>query len=365
MTASTQRITINGKFMSGSVTNGGVHRAALNFSAELCRRANGRSRCRIVAPSVLDMRSVSAMGLAPEVRRGLSGGGQPWEMLDLPALTRGDLLLNFCNLAPVLHNNSVVMIHDVQTLDFPDAYPRRQVQGYRVFWPMIGRRARAVLTVSDYSRHSIADHGIAPLDRIFVVRNGTDHILRAEPDTAVLDRLDLRGRSFAMTFGSVQSYKNVRTLFRAFEDPRLADVPLVVAGGPKRPDYEAREVAIPDNVVFAGHVSDAELRALYEGAGAFLFASLTEGFGLPPVEAMHCRTPAIVARGGALPETCGDGAAIVDRPLDPEAWAEATLRALGDSALREAMIARGTARAAELTWEKAGDTLWQRVSDML
>ncbi|MDF0601688.1 glycosyltransferase family 1 protein [Psychromarinibacter sp. C21-152] len=359
------RITINGKFMSGSVTAGGVHRAALNFSAELCRRATGQSPCRIMAPAVRDRTSVAAMGLQPELRPGWSrAGGQAWEMLVLPALARKDLLINFCNLAPVLHPNSVVMIHDVQTLAFPDAYPRRQVQGYRLFWPMIGRRARAVLTVSDYSRQSIAEHGIAPLDRIHVVRNGTDHILRAAPDAGVLDRLELRGRVFAMTFGTTQSYKNLKTLFAAFEDPRLAEIPLVVVGGPPRRDYDALGWRIPPNVIFTGHVGDGELRALYTAAGAFLFPSRTEGFGLPPVEAMHCGTPALVARGGALPETVGTGAELVD-PLDPEAWAHAAERVLSDSAHRDALVARGAARAAELTWRQAGDALWDRVSALL
>ncbi len=305
------------------------------------------------------------MGLSPEVRPGWPrAGGQPWEMLVLPALARGDLLINFCNLAPVLHSNSVVMIHDVQTLDFPDAYPRRQVQGYRVFWPLIGHRARAVLTVSEHSRQSIAEHRIAPLDRIFVVRNGTDHILRAEPDDRVLDRTDLRHRPFAMTFGTTQSYKNLSTLFAAFEDPRLAEVPLVVVGGPPRRDYETLDWRIPPNVIFTGEVSDRELRALYTAARVFLFPSRTEGFGLPPVEAMHCGTPALVARGGALPETVGDGAALID-PLDPEAWAHATERALSDSACREDLVARGAARAAQLTWRHAGDALWNRVSTLL
>lgn len=358
------RITINGKFLGGSLHVGGVHRAAFNFSVELMRRAAGRADCRLLAPGVKDHATVAAAGIVPELRRGPFGGGQAWEMMALPALSRGDLLVNFCNLGPVAHSNSVVMMHDTQTLDHPDAYHWRQVAGYRALWPAIGRRARAILTVSEHSRQNLAAHGIGRLDRIFVVPNGTDHILRVTPDPAILARHGLEGRRFALTIGSDQAYKNLRTLFAAFRAPELADLPLVVVGGPGREAYEARGWTPPPQVIFAGTVSDPELRGLYDAARMFLFASQTEGFGIPPIEAMHCGTPAIAARGGALPEVCGDGARILP-PLDAEAWAEAIARLWQDDATHAAWVARGHARAAKLTWKAAGDILWQRLEPLL
>ncbi|KAA9009421.1 glycosyltransferase family 4 protein [Histidinibacterium aquaticum] len=357
-------ITVNGKFLGGSLTAGGVHRSALNFTSELILRSAGVADCRVVSPGVQDAEEVAAAGVVPEIRRGPLGGGQAWEMLALPAIARRDLLVNFCNLAPVLHPNSVVMIHDTQTLDHPGDYSRRQAAGYRAMWPIIGRRARAILTVSEHSRHCLADRGIGTLDKIFVVPNGTDHILRTQPTPSIIDRLSLQGRRFALTIGSTQSYKNLRTLFSAFRAPELADVPLVIVGRVTAEQFMARGWEPPPQAIFAGGVSDGELRALYEAARVFLFASETEGFGMPPVEAMQCGTAAVVARGGAMPEVCRDGAVIVP-PLNADAWAAAVSAVIEDDGHTNELVARGTARAADLTWAVAGEILWSRIAPLL
>ncbi|MEM8728767.1 MAG: hypothetical protein AAGF79_02525, partial [Pseudomonadota bacterium] len=257
-----RNITINGKFLQGDLIGNGVHRVALNFSAELIRRATETIPTRLMAPAVADKASVDALGLDPELRPGRWGKGQAWEMVSLPSQTRQDLLVNFCNLGPVLHPNSVVMIHDVQTLTEPDAYPARQVAGYRLLWPLIARRARAILTVSEHSRQALAAHEIAPLDRILVVHNGTDHILRHAPSRDVVARLGLGDRRFALAIGGLAKYKNMRTLFQAFSDPGLADVPLVLTGSANRADYEAKGWTPPPNTIFAGRVSDPDLRML-------------------------------------------------------------------------------------------------------
>ncbi|MFN3209552.1 MAG: glycosyltransferase family 4 protein [Roseovarius sp.] len=359
-----KRITINGKFLQGDLVASGVHRTALNFSSQLVQRAEGVIPTRMLAPYVSDPVTVNRFGLTPELCDGALGRGQAWEMLTLPAQTRGELLVNFCNLGPILHRNSVVMIHDAQVLTQPGSYSQRQVLGYRLLWKLIARHARAILTVSEHSRQTLAELGFAPLDRTFVVHNGTDHLLRTVPDGSVVQRLDLAGRRFALAFGSLQPHKNLATLFRAFQAPELADVPLVLIGKSGRRDYEARGWSPPRNVIFAGPVDDAELRALYSAATVFLFPSITEGFGLPPVEAMHCGTAALVSDGGAVPEVSGPGAEVLPK-CDVAAWTEAISRYVEDDAERSALEARGRVRAEQLTWDQAGATLWQCLSKML
>ena len=104
---------------------------------------------------------------------------------------------------------------------------------------------------------------------------------------------------------------------------------------------------------FAGDLRDDEaLACLYSGARLYVHPALTEGFGLPPLEAMKCGTPVLCSGGGALPETVGDAAALLP-PADPERWAAEIEALLGDEARRADLVRRGLARAATFTWDKA------------
>jgi glycosyltransferase involved in cell wall biosynthesis len=137
-----------------------------------------------------------------------------------------------------------------------------------------------------------------------------------------------------------------------------------VAGGPDEASYRRAGWSPPPGTVFTGFVSDAELRALYGSAALFIFPSLTEGFGLPPVEAMHCGAPVVAARAGAMPEVCRDGALLVDA-LDPRAFREAIEAVLGNVDLAARLRRHGLQRARDLSWDAAGERLYDVVRRML
>lgn len=346
-----REIAINGKFLGAPLN--GVHRTAAHYTEALLAHQGIDCKIRLLAPKASTDPEVARLQV--KIVPGRFGAGQGWEMLTLPWISRGALLVNFCNLAPVLHPNSVVMIHDAQTFLYPEDYSGRQAKAYRMLLPVIARRARHVLTVSEFARQSLAEHGVGTLDKISVVHNGTDHILDVPEDRGLLDQHGLALGGYAFAVGSAKGYKNIRLLFDVFRDPALADMPLVVAGGPPAETYVAAGWTLPPNARFLGFVSDAALRALYAQAAVFLFPSCTEGFGLPPIEAMHCGTPVVAARAGAMPEVCGDAALLV-APDDVRGWREAvgTARATGQD-----LRARGVARAAEFTWKRAGARLWE------
>ena len=167
------------------------------------------------------------------------------------------MLLNFCNLAPLAHGNSVVMIHDAQTFLFPDDYSGRQATFYRLLLPWIARRARRILTVSEFSRQSLAAHGIGTLDKIDVVHNGTDHILDTSPDPDALAQHGLAKGGYVLTLGSAKGYKNMRSIFAAMHGGGPESLPLVVAGGPGEDAYRAQGWTPPAGTIFTGFVSDA------------------------------------------------------------------------------------------------------------
>ena len=160
-----------------------------------------------------------------------------------------------------------------------------------------------ILTVSDYSRRQLADFGVAPLSKIAVVHNGVDHLTSIAPDDSIIAKLGLQPGRFVTALANTQKHKNIRVLMEAFARPALRDTPLVLIGKSGAADFVAAGSPPPPNAVFAGPVSDAEMRALFAHAGCLAFPSTTEGFGLPPLEAMSLGCPVVAAPCGALPKS--------------------------------------------------------------
>lgn len=355
-------IDINGKFLGAGLN--GVHRTAAHYSSLLIARARQEGHeVRLLSPQPAKPDPDFPL-LVPDVCPGRFGAGQGWEMLTLPRLARGRLLINFCNLAPVLHARSVVMIHDAQTYLYPADYSGRQASAYRALLPVIGGRAKRILTVSEFARQSLAQHRVGRLGKIDVVHNGTDHIQDVPSDDDALKAHGVVPGSYVMALGTAKGYKNIARIFDAMRTPLPGGERLVVVGGPGRTAYEVKGWTPPEGTIFTGFVDDGALRAFYEGAAVFAFPSRTEGFGLPPVEAMHCGTPVVVARAGAMPEVCGAAAMLVD-PEDTAAWREALIRVLSDAALGQNLRRKGTDRAAALSWQAAGERLWTCLAPLL
>ncbi|MBX9663162.1 glycosyltransferase family 1 protein [Novosphingobium sp.] len=345
-----RRVVFNGKFRAGGLN--GVHRVAARLICEVddllaSAPAPDDPPCALIVPKgCADGPPLAAIQLIEDDRP----ASQPWEQLRLPKLAAGGLLVNLANLAPVAHRPKLTMLHDAQFLRADSSYPWRQRMGYRLLTPLMARSSARVLTVSAFSAGELARGGVTGRVEAKVLHNGADHILEARADPAALARLGLAPRSYALMFGSPKAYKNNAVVFSAFAGGALAPLRLVVVG-PPRAALEAAGLTPPPDALFAGPCDDAVLRALYEGAEALLFPSRTEGFGLPPVEAMLCGCPVIAAPCGAVPEICGDAALYAD-PDDPAAW-----RAALSDLPRSAFIAAGHARAARYTWARAGRDL--------
>jgi glycosyltransferase involved in cell wall biosynthesis len=165
-------------------------------------------------------------------------------------------------------------------------------------------------------------------------------------------------RPYLLYVGGINARKNIARLFEAYAQVRAThpDVILVVAG--KRQwqtgeiDAAFRRFNLEDQVHFTGYVDDRDLPALYSAAELFVFPSLYEGFGLPPLEAMACGTPVVTSNASSLPEVVGDAALTVD-PYDVDGLAAAIKHALTDEDLRVELRRRGVARAAQFTWQRA------------
>jgi glycosyltransferase involved in cell wall biosynthesis len=353
---------LNGKFYAGA--SSGVHRVADRLLRELDSLAVSGA-----APADWDMRLLLPMrknwapsfaAIMPVPQRG--GHTQWWEQAVLPWAARSGALASLANLAPAWHAAKLTVVHDAQFRLSPHSYPAKLRWGYRALVPLGARSSRTVVTVSDYARDGLETFGIAKAAATRVIHNGADHILERSADDVILRRHGLVTGGYALMFGSVAHYKNVAVAFAAWERPELAEMSLVMIG-PSRSALEAAGLCPPPTAVFVGAIDDGALRALYEHAHCLLYPSRTEGFGLPPVEAMLCGCPVVAAPAGAMPEICHD--AVIYAGLDDAGgWADA-VRALRCPGLRSAKVAAGLTRARRFTWADAGLRLSELLGGLL
>jgi glycosyltransferase involved in cell wall biosynthesis len=349
-------MVLNGKFLNAPQT--GVQRVALNLVQGLDRLlAGGRSPdvdWELRAPRGATLRGpLQAIGFHAS---GLLKG-PAWEQLELPVAAGGARLVNLCNAGPLVGPSALTLIHDAQVFLSPKSYSPAFGQWYRLALPRLAANSRCVVTVSEYSRRMLAKFGVAPAERIRVIPNGADHMLEVPADSSALARLGLAAGSYAFAFGSLQRHKNLLLLLRAFADPKLSGLKLVVSGGLDPPAIEQSLGVTPSgNIVFAGRLTDGEIRALLESAVCLLCPSTTEGFGLPPLEAMILGCPAVAAPSGALPEVCG-AAALYAPAHDVGAWVEVIDALASDASGRDARAQQARAHAAKYSWNASAERL--------
>ncbi len=289
---------------------------------------------------------------------------QLWEQLELPLHTRGRFLVSLCNLAPCLKKDGLVLIHDAQVFLVPESYRPAFRVWYRYIQTILGHRLRCVAAISEYSKEMLYRYRVVPPSKpITVIHNGVDHFGKEQSDTEILTQHALRQNEYVLALSDVRFHKNISILFTILNDIRMSDMRLVLFGAATREDFEAAGHSVPDGVVFAGKVADEDLAVLYRHALCLAFPSLTEGFGLPPLEAMLFGCPAVVSPEGALPEVCGD-AAIYAPAKEPGAWANAFARLKNDEAERTRRSELSRERAAQFTWSNASSKLIKTLQEI-
>lgn len=356
------RIYINARFLTQSIT--GVQRyalelvKALDYLLETGEIDKSRFKFELLAPRWGIQHELKLKNI-PLRRVGLLSG-HAWEQLELPFYSRSGLLFCLGNTAPVMSllskQPTVVTIHSLSFLFFPEAYSTAFKVFYKQIIPLALRGGDAVITVSQSEKDYIISRYGPLQNRLHAIQNGAmdkEFLNNLQVPEAVIPE---GNRPFVLYVGSLSKGKNLRGVLEAMALlNRNHDISLVVVGATgksfNKDDFNLPE-EITSKVFFKGQVDNtAELVSLYKSALCLVFPSFYEASPLPPVEAMACGCPAVVSAIPSLRERCGE-AALYCNPHDPAEIAGRIEQLLIDETLRESLRQKGLGHAREISWAK-------------
>ena len=336
--------TINGRFLRQPVT--GVQRYAREVLEQLDRvLSSGGTKALLCAPQ----RTTPPRLAAFDVDTDSPLEGHLWEQASLPLRIEGPLL-SLCNLGPLLARRQLLCIHDMNVRLVPESYSWAFRSVYRSLVPMIAKRSTVLVTVSHYSARMISHYLGVDRKRIGVFPNGHEHAFGWRGNRSdIFDRHEHR-RPYVLIIGSRARHKNIDLVLGLAGELDRIGIDIWIAG-PSPVIFAAASMARASNVKQLGYVSDDDLAALYSNALCLAFPSLTEGFGLPLVEAMALRCPIVTSDRGSMPEVC-DKAALYADPDDREQWLAHFTALLRSRSLRLDLQGAGERRVSAFSWRE-------------
>jgi len=355
------KFAINARFLTQRIT--GVQRYARELTGEIIS-AMGQDRVILFSP---EGAPTEFMGV-PVKQTGLSVRGHAWEQLVLPYMVKRagvDMLLSPGNIGPMLVGRQVLTIHDAAVFAHPKGFNRVFSRWYSIALPLLAKRVRKIITDSDFSRRELLSYLNVDHQKVSVIPIGVSSIFERLSLSVVQNfkRSNNLPERFILALGSKGYNKNHKRLLEAWEilvqKRDYEDLWLITVGGRVGTlvgDYASVSSQYP-RVMDLGYVADEQLPFLYNAAEAFVFPSLYEGFGLPPLEAMACGCPVVVSGIASLPEVCGDAALYCD-PYNPQDIAGRIDELLSNKEIRQKQRYRGIEQSKKFTWSRcARETL--------
>ena len=268
---------------------------------------------------------------------------------------------------------TVLTVHDLSSLLYPELHRRQLARRMRLRLPLAVKLAKAIITPTEAVKRELCSHlrvKSAKVTAIHEAPRESFQPVHRDDSLRVRQRLEIEN-DFLLFVGTLEPRKNLLTLLRAFAQTlRETNLrpQLVVTGGEGWLMDETFAVigdeGLREHLRLTGYLQDDDLRALYSSCSAFIYPSLYEGFGLPPLEAMACGAPVIASSISALQETLGDAAMLAD-PLDANALAKAIATLLQDGRRRDQLIQSGQERIKTFSWDKAARATYEVYSKVL
>ena len=301
---------INGRFLTQRIT--GVQRYALEMTKAIDDVISYDTKLQENEYIILTPKNILCQPKLKNIQIVTKGvfSGHTWEQLELPIYTIDGFLLNFCGCAPLMKVKQTVTIHDAAVSAMPNSFSWAFRTWYKLMSMWLGRSLKHIFTVSEFSKKELNKYYGIPLSKISVTYNGLDHIKSLKADEGIIARESLKDKKYVLAVSSMNPSKNFPLVLDVAR--LMPDVEFIIAGGSNAKVFKSAGLDVPHNARLIGYVSDEELMALYRHASVFVYPSLYEGFGIPPLEAMMCGCPAIVSDIEVFHEVYGDSVEYCD-----------------------------------------------------
>jgi glycosyltransferase involved in cell wall biosynthesis len=261
----------------------------------------------------------------------------------------------------------LAVIHDINFEHYPNDLSFLVSHYYKYFFPKFAHKANGIATVSQFSKNDIINTYSVKNEKIDVVYNGCNEVYKPIDEALQLEtkRQYTANCDYFLFVGSLHPRKNISRLFEAFDlfkNEQKSNIKLVIVGEKYYWTSAIKKTYINmkyrNEVVFTGRLNTDYLKNIIGSALALTYVPYFEGFGIPILEAMNCKTPVITSNVTSMPEIAGDAALLID-PFSVESIANAMKILYEDSDLRNSLIERGNKRKLDFSWDKTADALWQ------
>ena len=339
-----KEIYINARFLTHKIT--GVERYAIEISKKLKRLI---PEINFICPNRTLINK--ELGKELEVYKFGNFKSHLWEQVELPLYLRRKntpLLINLINTGPIFYKNQLVTIHDLAFLRYPENFNFIFKKYYSFVIPKIAKKSRHIITVSKFSKNEIENLLYISGNKISIVNNAPSNFFSKNYNNSYNKYKD-----HVLAVSSIDPRKNFDRIIEAFNEIVDDDIPLVIVGN-KNKVFSQKQIPPKflqnNNIHFTGYVTDQELASLYKNAKVFVYTSLYEGFGIPPLEAMASGCPVIVSDIPSLQETCKNAAYYVN-PYDANEIRKGIEKIFYDDSLRNDLIQKGYQNILRFSWD--------------
>ncbi len=342
-------IIVNARFLTQQTT--GVQRYAIEISLQLKNIL--KDKIIFVAPTNILQYEIAHL---LDVKLIGNFKGHLWEQLDLVYYLRKNnspYLLNLTGLSPLLYNKTIMMVPDMSFMRHPEWFSFTYRLVYNYLYPINIKKAKRIITISEFSKKEIYDFFPKLERKIMITYCSISNIFNN------LTNKQFYNFNYILAVSSLDPRKNFLKLVQAFNSMNTRDIKLVIVGSENRlfaNELLKEELSKNKNIILTGYVNDDDLKALYTNAKCFIYPSIYEGFGIPPLEAMACGTPVIASDISSLPEVCGEAAYYID-PFDQNSIAKGIEKLLYDDDLCKSLIINGYMQLSKFSWKSSAEKI--------